>query len=132
MLQELEKFSHATSLDLNLGYYTIRLHPDSQKLCTIVTPFGKYQNLILPMGISCSPDIFQEKMSDLMQHLDFVQTYLDDLLVISSGTLDDHLEKMEVVLKVLSDKGLRVNAEKSTFCAEEIQYLGLPYAPCYS
>jgi hypothetical protein len=105
-------------------YYTIRLRPDSQKLCTIVTPFGKYQYLRLPMGISCSPDIFQENMSDLMQHLDFVGTYLDDLLVISSGTLDDHLEKMEVVFKILSDKGLRKNAEKSTFCAEEIEYLG--------
>jgi hypothetical protein len=74
------------------------------------------------MGISCSPYIFQEKMSDLMQYLDFVRTYLDDLLVISSGTLDDHLEKMEVVFKLLSDKGLRVNTEKSTFCAEEIEY----------
>jgi hypothetical protein len=76
------------------------------------------------MGISCSPDTFQEKMSNLMQHLDFVRTYLDDILVISSGTLDDHLEKMEVVFKLLSDKGLRVNAEKSTFCTEDIEYIG--------
>jgi hypothetical protein len=44
-------------------------------------------------------------MSDLMQHLDFVRAYLDDLLVISSGTLDNHLEKMEVVSKLLSDEG---------------------------
>jgi hypothetical protein len=107
-----------------MGYYTIRLYPDSQKICPIVTPFGKYQYLGRPMGISCSPDIFQEKMSDLMQHLDFVRTYLDDLLVISSGTLGDHLEKIEVVFKLLSDKGLRANAGKSTFCAEEIEYLG--------
>jgi hypothetical protein len=64
MLQELEKFVYATSLELNMGYYTIRLHPDSQKLCTIVTPYGKYQSLRLPMGISCSPYTFQEKMSD--------------------------------------------------------------------
>jgi hypothetical protein len=76
------------------------------------------------MGISCSPYIFQEKMSDLMQHLDFVRSYIDDLLVISSGALDDHLDEMEVVFKLLSDKGLRVNAEKSTYCAEEIEYLG--------
>jgi hypothetical protein len=34
-----------------MGYYTIRLHTDSQKLCTIVTPFGKYQYLRLTMGI---------------------------------------------------------------------------------
>jgi hypothetical protein len=76
------------------------------------------------MGISCSPDIFQEKMSDLMQHLNFVRTYLDGLLVISCGTFQDHLEKLECVLKILSDKGLRVNAETSTFCASENEYLG--------
>jgi hypothetical protein len=45
-----------------------------------------------------------------MQHLAFVRTYLDDLLVILSGTLDDRSEKNEVVLKLLYDKGLRVNA----------------------
>jgi hypothetical protein len=105
MLQELRKFAFAASMDLNMAYYTIRLHPDSQKLCTIVTPFGKYQYLRLPMGISCSPYIFQEKMSDLMQHLDFVRNYIDDLFVITSGTLDDHLEEMEVVFKSYLIKG---------------------------
>jgi hypothetical protein len=123
MLQELEKFAYSTSLDLKMGYYTIKLDYDAQKLCTIVTPFGNYQYLILPMGVSCSPDIFQEKMSDVMQHLNFLITYLDDLLVISCSTFDDHLEKLECVLKKLSG-GLRVNDDKSTFCATEIEYLG--------
>jgi hypothetical protein len=36
MLQELEEFSYATSLDLNMGYYTIKLDSDAPKLCTIV------------------------------------------------------------------------------------------------
>jgi hypothetical protein len=112
ILQELEGFAYAT-------YYTIKLNFNAQKLCTIVTHFGKYQYLRLPMGISYSPDIFQEKMSDLMQHLNFVRTYLDDLLVISCSTFEDHIEKLEC-LKILSDKGLRVNAKKSTFCASEI------------
>jgi hypothetical protein len=61
MLQELEKFSFATSLDLYMGYYTIKLDSDAQKLCTIATPFGKYQYLRLPMGVSCSPDIFKKR-----------------------------------------------------------------------
>jgi hypothetical protein len=57
-----------------MGYYNIKLDSDAQKLCTIVTSFGEYQNLRLPMGISCSTDIFQEKMSDLMPRLNFVRT----------------------------------------------------------
>jgi hypothetical protein len=115
MLQELWKFSYAISLHLNMGYYTIKIDPDAQNVCTIVTPFGKYQYLRLPMGVSCSPYIFQEKMSDLVQDLDFVQTYLDDLLIIACSTVEDHLQKLERVLKILSDKGLRVNAENQPF-----------------
>jgi hypothetical protein len=66
-----------------MGYYTIKLDSDAQKWCTTVTPFGKYQYLKLPMGISFSPVNFQENMSDLLPHLNFVRTYLDDILVIS-------------------------------------------------
>jgi hypothetical protein len=62
-------------------------------------------------------------MSDLMQHLIYVRTYLDDLLVISCSTFEDHLEILESVRKILSDKGLRVNADKSTFFADRIGYL---------
>jgi hypothetical protein len=47
-----------------------------------------------------------------------------DLLIISCSNFEDHLEKLECALKILSDKGLRVNDEKSTFCATEIEYLG--------
>ena len=59
-MQKLEGFTWATALDLNMGYYHIRLDPDAQKICTIVFPWGKYQYLHLPMGINCAPDIFQE------------------------------------------------------------------------
>jgi hypothetical protein len=61
MLQELEKFAYATSLDLNMGYYTIKLDSDAHKLCTILTPFGKYQYFRLTMSICCSSRYFSKK-----------------------------------------------------------------------
>jgi hypothetical protein len=42
VLQEIEGFNFATSLDLNMGYYTIRLVPDASKICTIIFPWGMY------------------------------------------------------------------------------------------
>ena len=83
MLQKLEGFMWATSLDLNMGYYHIKLTPNASRLCTVVLPWGKYEYLRLPMGLCNSPDIFQEKMSELMVGLEFARAYLDDLLLIS-------------------------------------------------
>ena len=124
VLQELQGFSYATALDLNMGYYTIRLDADSQKICTIILPWGKYSYIRQPMGIAGSPDIFQEKMSALMDQLEYVRTYLDDLLVLTKDTYVDHLEKLRVVLTRLQDAGLRVNVTKSNFATAEIEYLG--------
>jgi hypothetical protein len=36
MLQELEGFTYATALDLNMGYYTIRLDSAASEMCTII------------------------------------------------------------------------------------------------
>jgi hypothetical protein len=107
-----------------MGYYTIRLDPDASKICTIIFPRGKYSyKESLPMGIAGSPDIFQGKMLELMGTLEYVRAYLDDLLCISKLSLDDHLEKLEEVLRQLCYAGLKVNAAKSTFCALEIDFL---------
>jgi len=124
MLQKLEGFMYATSLDLNMGYYHILLTPNASRLCTIVLPWGKYEYLRLPMGLCNSPDIFQEKMSELMQGLEFVRAYLDDLLVISRGDFDQHLDHLEKVLERVTEAGLKINASKSAFCQTELEYLG--------
>ena len=124
VLQKIEGLEWATSLDLNMGYYTVHLDLYSQQLCTIVTPWGKYQYLRLPMGVNVSPDVFQEKMSSLMQDLEYVRTYLDDLLVISNGSFEEHLQQLGKVLQRLRRAGLKINAEKSSFFAPEIEYLG--------
>ena len=63
-------------------------------------------------------------MSELMATLEFVRTYLDDLLCISKGNLDDHLAKLQRVLIRLQNACLKVNAHKSCFCAVETEYLG--------
>ena len=57
-LQELESFTYATALELNMGYYTIRLDPKADKMFTIIFPWGKYSYLRLPMGFAGSADIF--------------------------------------------------------------------------
>ena len=72
LLLKLEGFQHATSLDLNMGYYHFELMPFSERLCTIVMPWGKYEYQHLPMSLCNSPDIFQECMLELFLDLECV------------------------------------------------------------
>jgi hypothetical protein len=107
-----------------MGYYTIRLNPRAFKMFTIIFPWGKYSYLRLPMGFAGSADIFQAEMMNLMEALEYVRAYIDDLLVITRGNLEDHLDKLREVLRRLREAGLKVNAAKSFFCTHEIEYLG--------
>ena len=68
----LQGFQYATSLDLNMGYYHIQLSENASKLCTIIIPWGKYWYKRLPMGVANSLDIFQHKMNDLFNGLEFI------------------------------------------------------------
>ena len=63
-------------------------------------------------------------MSELMATLEFVRTYLNDLLCITKGNLTDHLDKLRQVFDKFQDAGLKVNADKLKFCALETEYLG--------
>ena len=123
-LQELECFTYVTALDLNMGYYTIRLDQRVVEMFTIIFPWGKYSYQRLSMGYAGSADIFQAEMMKLMEALEYVRAYIDDLLVISRGTMEDHLEKLREVLRRLRGAGLKVNAAKSFFCTHEIECFG--------
>ncbi len=107
-----------------MGYYHIELEPDSRKLCTLVFPFGKYEYFHLPMGLCNSPDIFQEHMSGLMEDLEYVRTYIDDVAILSQDTWEDHLVRVDKVLTRLQEAGLKVNGLKSFFGRKELKFLG--------
>ncbi len=58
ILQELDGFTYATALDLNMGYYTISLDPTASEMCSIIFPWGKYSYKRLIVGFGGSADIF--------------------------------------------------------------------------
>jgi hypothetical protein len=74
------------------------------------------------MALACSPDVYQEKMSELFIDMISVIVYQDDILVLTSGAFDDHLQKLGNVFKWLHHNHLQVNAKKSSFCALETEY----------
>jgi hypothetical protein len=100
----MEGFTFASALDLNMGIFQIKLDVDAQQLCIIVFQCDMEKYKRLPMGIKIAPDVFQNVMSKLVQDMEYVKTYLDDLLILTNrdNSFKDHLLKLEMVLARLS------------------------------
>ena len=51
ILMKLTGFKYAMAIDLSIGYYHIPIDKESQKLCSTILPWGKYQYTKLPIGL---------------------------------------------------------------------------------
>ena len=76
------------------------------------------------MGLCNSPDIFQEKMSELFIGLYTVRVYIGDLLHVTKGSWTEHLSILEEMFTRLQKAGLKANSSKSCFGAHNFDYLG--------
>ena len=57
------------------------------------------------MGLCNSPDIFQEKMNELFAGFNYVRAYIDDLLIITKGSFEEHLKQLDTVLEKFETAG---------------------------
>ena len=71
-----------TELDANIGFWQIPLSPESRPLTTFIMPFGRYHFNKRTFGISSTPELFQRRMSAILEALEGVICLIDDMLVI--------------------------------------------------
>ena len=112
-----------SKLDAASGFFQIPLAKDAQNLTTFLTPFGRFRFKRLPMGVNIAPEIYQRKMSTLLDGLDGVIVYMDDILIFGE-TEKLHDEVLKKVLSIISRVGLKLNKEKCIFNATEVEFLG--------
>lgn len=115
-----EKF---TKLDLSQAYQQVELEESSKQYLTINTHKGLYQVNRLPYGVASAPAIFQKLMDQVLQGIDGVICYLDDILITGQNT-ETHMRNLEEVLKRLKCHNLRVKREKCAFFQHIVSYLG--------
>jgi hypothetical protein len=90
------------------------------------TKYGLYEFTVMPMGLTNAPATFQSVINKaLHEYLDvFVTAYLDDVLVYSSGTLEEHVEHAMKVLRKLKEYKLYLQPGKCEFHTKETDFLG--------
>ena len=97
-----------STLDAESGYWQFPLTEAASKLTTFITPFGRYRFKRLPFGISSASEIFQREMMTLLDGLDGVIVYQDDVLVHGT-TIKQHDDRLDTVLNRIIASGLRLN-----------------------
>ncbi len=90
--------------------------------------------LVRSTGTFHSPAIFHRALEDTLNPLTGtgnVIHYVDDILIATEGSLDDHLLLVDEVLLTLGKAGFKLNKEKAQIAQTEVQYLGYTITQSY-
>lgn len=114
-----------STLDLASGYNQVPVTEADRPKTAFCTPFGLFEWNRMPFGLCNAPSTFQRLMQRLFgdQQCQSLLLYLDDIVVFSS-TVEQHLERLEVVLGRLQGQGLKAKLEKCAFFQRSVRYLG--------
>ncbi|KAI3375384.1 hypothetical protein L3Q82_021867 [Scortum barcoo] len=125
-LKTLQVKKYKSCIDLANGFFSLRLAKQSQGK-TAFTHKGKaYVWQRLPQGYKNSPNVFQSAVMDVLKDLG-ATIYIDDVF-IADDTEEEHLEKLQKVIKRLTEAGLKLNLKKCQFGQFEVTYLGFQVA----
>ena len=75
-------------------------------------------------GLTTVSSEFQKLMNNILHKTKTTFTSIDDTLIVTKGSKEDHLKKIEETIKVLKGEGIRLKTEKCAFAKTETEWLG--------
>ena len=96
---------------------------------TFNTPFGRFQWLRMPFGISSAPELWQRKMNEENEGLRGVEVIADDFLVCGFGekiadAVVDHDRNLTTFLEGCRKLSLTLNPQKVKLRLSELPFIG--------
>jgi hypothetical protein len=123
LFSQLSKAKFYTKIDLSRGYWQIGVDKESRQYTAFVTPQGLFQWKVMPFGLVNAPAVFSRMMRKLLQGLDDVMNYIDDILIYTE-TWEDHVKAVRQVLDRLRLAGLTAKPGKCFLAYANLEYLG--------
>ncbi|MBD2359459.1 DDE-type integrase/transposase/recombinase [Tolypothrix sp. FACHB-123] len=125
-LRSLSGATWFTKLDVRAAFHRLRMARGHEKYTAFRTRFGLFEWLVCPFGLSGAPATFQRYINGALGESlgDFTTAYLDDVLIYTTGSKEDHWSRVKVVMRKLRDAGLFLDIGKCAFAEKEVKYLG--------
>ncbi|KAK3539175.1 hypothetical protein QTP86_027606 [Hemibagrus guttatus] len=113
MLNSLSGSAWFSVLDQGKVYHQGFVEEGSRRFTAFITPWGLYEWVRIPFGLSSAPAEFQRSMEECLLGLrdDTCLPYLDDNLV-HSKTFEEHLRDVREVLRRYQRHGVKLTAKK--------------------
>ena len=116
------------SVDMTYAYGQVPLHELTKKHCNFQIVGGKstgtYRFTTGYYGLTVIPTEFQKLMDLTLANINSVFVYIDDILIVTKGTKQEHVNKVKEVMRVLDDANLQLKAGKCIIAQESIEWLG--------
>ncbi len=125
VIDQLGKSSWFTALDLQSGFWQIRMDLEDSKKTVLITKTRLYDWTIMSFGLKNATSTFTRTMSEVFKDLGsrFLKVFVDDLNV-HSESWGEHLQHLDAVLCKLREVNLKLNPSKCCFVAKSITFLG--------
>jgi len=125
VISQLARSAWFTALDLQSGFWQIRMAPEDMRKTTLITKSKLYDWIVMPFGLKNATSTFTRTVSEIFKDVGdkFLKVFMDDLN-IHSENWEDHLQHLGAVLSRLREVNLKLNPSKCCFAAENIVFLG--------
>lgn len=125
ILAKLKNAKVFSKFDVKSGFWQICIDPKDTFKTGFTVPRGHFEWNVMPFGLKNAPSAFQRGVMDkTFEGLeDFVQVYIDDLLVFSED-LDLHFKHLKIVRARIWDNGLVLSESKAVLFQTVVQFLG--------
>ena len=117
-----------STIDLRYAYSQLPLNKDTAKHCNFNIiggqATGTYRFNTGFYGLTDMPAEFQKAIDITLSNLTNTFSFLDDIIIVTGGGIQNHKEKLFKCLNRLDEENLAINIDKCHFAKKKITWLG--------